>query len=338
MKKNYFVFVLCVSITLYACDDFSDVSGVNTLENVSTSSLQVQVTPPILKGTYDDFLTAVRTFESSIDPKQAAYYAENYNNPNAIKYSQVEYPGRVIRDYKTGKPLSSITSIKGYFKKIGVDHLYDPKSTDPNMFKLMQYSVTNYLGFIGYQFSEQDLHDLGYYNYHKDAQGLPEYYSDIPVSNWAGGVRNKVMGNVDITDVNRWKGTFTGKHGIYTMQDFKDPKKQDFIAKDHFKFKHDNIVKFLAERGKKLEDYLGTKLYWSTLKPVFILPVGRSDAVTVTMSGLLAGAHLRGAKGVVELLVDHKNPEDENHTAILQYVQDYGNYDTPWDKNVRLKY
>ena len=30
------------------------------------------------------------------------------------------------------------------------------------------------------------------------------------------------------------------------------------------------------------------------------------------------------------MLVDHKNPADENGTYILQYVQDYAGYDTPF--------
>lgn len=48
-------------------------------------------------GTYDDFLNAILTFESTIDPQKAQYYAENYDNPTATSYQDVEYPGRVIR-------------------------------------------------------------------------------------------------------------------------------------------------------------------------------------------------------------------------------------------------
>ena len=48
------------------------------------------------------------------------------------------------------------------------------------------------------------------------------------------------------------------------------------------------------------------------------------------MSGLLAGAHLRGAEGIVNLLVEHKNSQDENGTYILQYVQVYAGYQTPF--------
>ena len=77
------------------------------------------------------------------------------------------------------------------------------------MFKQMQYATMNYLGFIGYQLSEQDFWDLGYYT-HYDENHLPKYYSDVPVSNWANGVRDKIMnlpgkGEVHVTDVNTWQ-------------------------------------------------------------------------------------------------------------------------------------
>ncbi len=59
-------------------------------------------------------------------------------------------------------------------------------------------------------------------------------------------------------------------------------------------------------------------------------PDNRPNKVPITMSGLLAGAHLRGAQGVVSLLVDHQNPADENQTYILQYIQDFAGYQTPF--------
>ena len=49
------------------------------------------------------------------------------------------------------------------------------------------------------------------------------------------------------------------------------------------------------------------------------------------MSGLLGGAHLRGAEGITALLVDHENRADENGTAILQYVYEFAGYDTPFN-------
>ena len=289
--------------------------------------------------TYDDFLTAIRTFESTIDPKNAQYYADNYDNPSAVPYPKVEYPGRVIRDNQ-GDPEKSTTSVKRYFQKIGVDHLYTKGTTDPEVFKKMQYAVINYLGFVGYQFSEQDLWVLGYY-IHTTAHSIPVIYSDVPNSVWANGVRSTV-GRVNdfgwsvITDVNTWKGIWLGKHGINSFEDLMNPDKQDFVAKDHFQFKYNKIVEALAAHGKTLKQYIGTKLYWNECTPpISPPPGGRSNEVTVTMSGLLAGAHLRGAAGVEALLINHENHADENNTTILQYVQDFGGYQTPFDPNVK---
>lgn len=56
------------------------------------------------------------------------------------------------------------------------------------------------------------------------------------------------------------------------------------------------------------------------------------DKVTITYSGLLAGAHLRGAEGVYQLLVQHQNPQDESGTSILSYVYRFGGFETPWGK------
>ncbi len=323
MRKVLFVWFI-VSL-LYSCEAHT------TQDNRVRKTIS-----DLTRGTYKDFLNALRTFESSIDPGQAAFYTKNYNNPKAVTYQQVVSPGRVIRD-NDGHPEVETTSVKRYFEKLGIDQLYIPGSADPNMFVKMQYSVTNFLGFIGYQFSEQDLWVLGYYT-HYDAEGLREYYSDLPDFTWANGVRDKIMqlpgvGTVHVTDVNTWKGSFTGKHGIYTMEDFKDPEKQEFIALDHFQYKYDNIVSGLSARGKSLKDYLDTTLYWSKCSPpISPPPGGRPDAVKVSMSGLLAGAHLRGAEGVIALLVDHQNHADEIGTTILQYVQDYGGYETPFSQ------
>lgn len=283
-------------------------------------------------GDYTDFLTAIRTFECSIDPLDADYYDQHYDDQQAVTYQQVESPGRVVRS-KSGAPLVSTTSIKDYFIKLGVDKFYIRGSGDPAMFRTMQYAVMNYLGFVGYQFSEHDLWDLGYYT-HYDSNGLPMYYSDVDVSNWANGVRDKIMefpeGKIHITDVNTWRGTFTGKHGINSFEDVINPDKQEFIALDHFDNKYQNIVLQLAEHGEKLSNYLGKTVRWSECQPVLTPPDDRPNDVEITLSGLLAGAHLRGAEGVVALLINHENHADENGTAILQYVYDFGGYTTPY--------
>ncbi len=281
------------------------------------------------KGSYTMFLDTLRAFESDISISQAAYYEANYFNHNASSYPEVSSPGRVIRDVN-GNPVYSTTSVAGLFQKLGVDDIYIYGSRDPGIFKRMQFACTNFLGFVGYQFSEQDLWVLGYYT-HYDENGLKEYYSDLPNSTWANGVRDTIINKIHITDVNTWRGNFTGLHGINTFEDYQNPELQQYIALDHFAYKYRMIVAALGEQGRTIQEYIGTSLYWDQCTPkISPPPGGRDNEVIVTMSGLLAGAHLRGAAGVAALLLQHENHADEIGTTILQYVQDYGGYDTPY--------
>lgn len=291
--------------------------------------------------TYDDFIDAVWIKESSIDPTQQSYYDENWGNPVVPSYQKVEYPGRVVRDPATGEPLMEYhLTIEEYFDAIGVGNLYNRFGA--NDWRKIQSSVINYLGFVGFQFQESDLVDLGYYKYQTktiDSKTYPSHYVDVPVSHWTHGVTGfldtdpkEVSEPTWVTDTVHFVDEgFTGKNGISSVADFKDPAKHILIIEDHFTNKYNGIVSGLAARGKTLSDYLGTYVTWDGLTPpVTPPPGGRANKVEITMSGLLAGAHLRGAAGVVELLVDHQNPADENNTYILEYVQDYAGYQTPF--------
>ncbi|WP_429072802.1 hypothetical protein [Aeromonas veronii] len=292
---------------------------------------------------YDDFIQAVWVFESSIDPTKQAYYNANWNNPVISSYPLVTSPGNVIRDSYTGEPLQQYNlTVKEYFSTLGVAHIYDPEKPMQNWGEI-QASVINYLGFVGFQFQESDLQTLGYYNFQTETvKGItyPKHYVDVPVSHWRYGVKEyletdpKIVSEPTIvTDtVNYIDMNFTGKNGVSSLKDFMDPSKQIFIIKDHFNNKYTGIVKGLSKHGKNINDYLGITITWDGLTPMVSPPPGgRSNNVIITMSGLLAGAHLRGAEGIVSMLIDGKNPEDENGTYILQYVQDYAGYDTPFD-------
>lgn len=291
---------------------------------------------------YEDFINDVWMFESDVDPTLKAWYTGNWRLPVAGKYPEVASPGRVIRNPATGEPVSSgPLTVEEFFKVIGIADLYEPGTVHVD-WKRMQAAVTNYLGFIGFQFQESDLHDLGYYRYEQKiikGQSYPSHYVDVPVSHWKNGVKGffdqdsqEVSEPTWVTDVVHFVDAgFTGKNGIHSVADFKNPDKHVFIIKDHFQNKYNGIVSGLKARGKTLQDYLGTTLTWNGLKPSVSPPPGnRPNEVTVTISGLLAGAHLRGAQGVVSLLVDRENPSDESRTYILQYVQDYARYETPY--------
>lgn len=294
-------------------------------------------------GSYDDFINAVWIFESDIDPAKQDFYNHYWELPTTLSYPWVFYPGRVVRNSGGDPVIKDNLTIKELFTAIGVASLYDPTNPHPDWAK-MQASVINYLGFVGFQFQESDLQALGYYNFVKvpgpDGTGLyPVHYVDVDTGYWETG--RTIFFTSDpalvseptwITDTVRFvDSNFTGKNGISSNADFHDPSKQISIIKDHFANKYQGIVDGLKARGKQLSDYLNTKVYWDKLDPpVTNPPNGLPNEVTITLSGLLAGAHLRGAGGVVSLLVDGKNPQDESGTYILQYVQSYAGYDTPF--------
>ncbi len=320
----------------------------DTAKNYNNTNLQARKTNSsegiknAMQKSYEDFITALWTYECSIDPSRQAWYNENWNSPVIQSYPKVLYPGRVVRDPATGNPVEQYNmTVKEYFTAIGVVDLYDPVDPNPDWGEI-QGSVINYLGFTGFQFQESDLVDLGYYKYKmslNEGKKYPVHYVDVSNVHWKNGVTYFFDDNpaeVDVpaivTDtVHFTDSLFTGKNNISSVADFKDPAKQIFIIKDHFVNKYAGIVDGLKARGETLSDYSGTVVTWDGLDPpVNPPPGGRENEVTITISGLLAGAHLRGAAGVVALLVDKQNPHDESGTYILQYVQDYAGYDTPF--------
>ncbi len=298
-------------------------------------------------GSYDDFINAVWIFESDIDPAKQDFYNHYWELRTTLSYPRVLSPGRVVRDEDGNPIMQDNLTIKELFTIIGVDSLYDPSNPKPDWAKI-QASVINYLGFVGFQFQESDLQTLGYYNFTEipapasSDEGIvlfPVHYVDVDPSYWKAGRSIFFSNDPALVSTPTWitdtvyffDGNFTGKNGISSNADFRDPSKQILIIKDHFANKYQGIVDGLKARGKQLSDYLNTKVYWDKLDPpVPNPPSGLPNEVTITLSGLLAGAHLRGAGGVVSLLVDGKNPQDESGTYILQYVQSYAGYDTPF--------
>ncbi len=157
-----------------------------------------------------------------------------------------------------------------------------------------QYTVENQLGFMGkYQFGEPLLIDLGY------------YFATVYYGNGA--------------DKNYWQGTWTGKRGINSKADFQaSPDVQEAAIREAFYLNWNRINSALAEQEKSINDFLGqTKAFHD------------NKVITVTLSGILAGAHLSGPYGLVQVLLhpnDHP-PADENGTSILRYMDEYGGYD-----------
>ncbi|WP_243146938.1 hypothetical protein [Scytonema sp. UIC 10036] len=74
----------------------------------------------------------------------------------------------------------------------------------------------------------------------------------------------------------------------------------------------------LGAQGQSLNNYLGQQKTYNDR--------GVPKTVTLTLSGILAGAHLRGPFGVANLLLKNEVSQDEFGTSILRYVEEYGGY------------
>jgi len=160
-----------------------------------------------------------------------------------------------------------------------------------------QYQVENTLGFIGkYQFGEALLIDLGYYQ-------AKVYYQ-----NGQNGV-----------DKNYWRGTWTGKDGIYSKSDFKNSSYvQELAIRQAFKLNLERINIILNNQGKSLSYYLGKTKTFNYR--------GQIQTISISLSGILAAAHLRGSYGVVKLLVNNQESVDEYGTSIFRYLDEFAHY------------
>ncbi|MBR8840405.1 MAG: LysM peptidoglycan-binding domain-containing protein [Stigonema ocellatum SAG 48.90 = DSM 106950] len=154
------------------------------------------------------------------------------------------------------------------------------------------YNIENQLGFIGkYQFGEALLIDLKYYQ------------------------ANVYYGNG--ADKNYWQGKWTGKNGINSKQDFLNNKNnaQEIAIQEAFALNLNRINSQLQQNGRSIKQFIGQQ----------------QGGVSITTSGILAAAHLRGEGGVVNLLLYNQVSYDENGTSILDYLREFGGYQTPFD-------
>ncbi len=164
----------------------------------------------------------------------------------------------------------------------------------------LQYQVENSLGFMGkYQFGEPLLIDLGYYQ-------AEVYY-------------------MHGADRNNWQGAWTSKRGIVSKSSFQgSPEVQEAAIREAFSLNLTRIKDALVAENKSVDEYLGQVKTFDDR--------GTSKTVTITLSGLLAGAHLSGPYGVANLLLKGLVVGDEFGTSILRYVDEYGGYElTPAD-------
>lgn len=220
------------------------------------------------KGTYKEFRDALRGFESGWD--------------------RARYNAGIIQDWQlddwAGGP------VEQFFP--GYDSWAELSNDE---WDAMSYRSMNAFGFVGYQFGEALLIDLGYYQ-------ADTYY-----------------GNGATT--NTWTGTWTGKNGVTSLEDFMTEEAQERAIQEAFGYNLQVIQTGLAAEGKSLDAYLG--------ETGTFVQNGQTVEITLTLSGILAAAHLRGAWGTLALLQNGAVSQDEYGTSILIYADAYGGFDTP---------
>ena len=255
--------------------------------------------------------------ESGIDPALFPWYVQNFDSP-VLTYPAVTAPGRGIRDARTGRFTFHPTTVACYFEALGVGDFFD--SRDADCIEVMQHASTNALGFIGYQFGESILIDAGYYRPERvrigKRRGLVEtvdsyYIGAIDEGAWLGG-RTEMLYQfpgtrrlVLATDVNRWRGTFTGKNGVRTTGDLKDPGKQRRVMRD------------VADLN-----YLRMKAIFKRTN--YTLRAGE------TWSALIAAAHLSGCEAAARFALSGTHVTDQFGTGIHTYFEIFAGFQTPY--------
>jgi hypothetical protein len=213
-----------------------------------------------MAGTFEDFLDALLAFESGWDRER--------------------YDAGIITDAQLDTWARG--SVEDYFPNYASwSELSDAE------WETMAYRSLNSFGFVGYQFGEALLIDLGYYD------------DDVYYGNGASTIT--------------WDGTWTGKNGVTSLEDFMTKDAQDVAIREAFGHNLGIIEDGLAAAGKSLDDYLGTTI----------------NSVGMSLTGVLASAHLRGAPATVELLLNGTLSNDEYGTSILQYMEQFGGFDAP---------
>ncbi|MFS4580057.1 calcium-binding protein [Phaeobacter sp. C3_T13_0] len=220
-------------------------------------------------GSFNDFRNALLAFESGWDRDR--YDAGQISDAQLTQW--------------VGAPIASF-----YPELSSWGQLSDTQWRD------MAYHSTNSLGFVGYQFGEALLIDLGYYQ--------DDFY-------YLGG-----------DSINRWDGTWTGKNGVNSLDDFKSHAAQDTAINEAFGYNFEILSHYLGQQGRSISDYVDQTVSYRDVN-------GAMVDVTLSLTGLMAAAHLRGASGLATLLLSDIASTDEYGTSILKYVQDFGGYDSP---------
>ena len=107
---------------------------------------------------------------------------------------------------------------------------------------------------------------------------------------------------------NDWSGFFTGKDGIKSIRDFLNNPHAQENAQIIFKKRQWGYLKAVGAHN-----YIGKII----------------NGYTITPSGLLAGAHLKGAGSVIKYLKSNGlvNEKDAFSTSVENYIKSFSGYD-----------
>lgn len=151
-----------------------------------------------------------------------------------------------------------------------------------------------------------------------DALGKRESGGNYKAFNKYGYAGKYQMGEAALIDAgyykkrgnynNDWSGIFLGRDNVYSINDFLNNPKAQENAQIAYKRRQ-----WLYLKAVGADKFVGK----------FI------NGYTITPSGLLAGAHLKGAGGVIEYLKSggKNNPKDAFGTSVESYIKNFGGYD-----------
>ena len=211
---------------------------------------------------------------------------------NQSKYSQSE---TVVNLYSQQKSRKNQGNFRDMLEALG-ERETGLASGDSRQYKF----VNPQLYFLGkYQFAEILLIRLGYYK----------------ASSYFGNGADK----------NYWRSTWTGKNGINSKSDFLNyPEVQEQAIREAFGVYWQDINYLMNKRGKSIQSYLSQVKTFNEN--------GKSKTIKITLSGIIAAAHLKGPDKVVDLLVTGRVSQDPFGTSILSYLEKFGGYQvTPND-------
>ena len=267
------------------------------------------------------FLEDLRAYESGIDPRRHDWYVAHLHTP-ALHYPDVTRPGRVVRDRLTGRHQLVPMTIAQYFTALDVYDLFDAR--DASCLRRMQYRSINAWGYVGYQIGEECLSDIGYYEMETCARELPSGVIQVPryhrggtdPRSWTDG-RTEILIETEqiiVTDVNCWRGRFTGKNAVRSFEDLRRPDTQEIIIREAAASNLRQVIADLKAAGRELRDDLAREWMWA------------GQTVKCSLSGIIACCHLLGPQATAKFLSSPDMTCDELGTGLLDYMTRFGHY------------